>query len=156
MPKKFVDEPFCVSKKFWYQNFLCIGGGYHGFVENFLSHRTETKNFVREPFCVSESFWHGIKLWIRKGYHYSPLKFFCLTVPIKFGFQRFLTSINSTTDFYILCKRGGYQDFSWSIFLSHSIETFRSGTHLWFRKILVSKLFKHERGGGITVFRRNI
>ncbi len=31
-----------------------MGGRHHGFIEIFLSHRTETKNVVREPFCVSE------------------------------------------------------------------------------------------------------
>ena len=35
-------EHFCVSKEFWYRNFSSKGGGkLHGFVKNFLSHRTE-------------------------------------------------------------------------------------------------------------------
>ncbi len=34
-------------------------GGHHGFIEKFLSHRTETKNVVGEPFCVSENIWYG-------------------------------------------------------------------------------------------------
>ena len=41
VPKNFVGEPFCVSKKFWYRKLPCIGGGHHGFVENFWSHRTQ-------------------------------------------------------------------------------------------------------------------
>ena len=27
VPKNFVRKPFCVSKKFWYRKFSCIGGG---------------------------------------------------------------------------------------------------------------------------------
>ena len=45
VPKNFVGDHFCVSKKILYRKFLCIGGGHHGFAENFLSHRT--KNFRR-------------------------------------------------------------------------------------------------------------
>ena len=43
VPKNFVGDPFCVSKKFLFRKFSCIGGGggHHGFAENFLSHRPE-------------------------------------------------------------------------------------------------------------------
>ena len=42
VPIKFAGEHFCVSKEFWYRKFPSKGGGkLHGFVENFLSHRTE-------------------------------------------------------------------------------------------------------------------
>ncbi len=37
--------------------------GYHGFVEIFPCHRTETKNVVREHFRVSEKIWYGKKLY---------------------------------------------------------------------------------------------
>ena len=42
-PKKIDGGPFCVSKKFWYRKFSCIGEGrgHHGFLEKFLSHGTE-------------------------------------------------------------------------------------------------------------------
>ena len=37
VPKKFVGEPFCVSKEFWYRNFSSRGvGKLHGFVKNFF------------------------------------------------------------------------------------------------------------------------
>ena len=47
VPKKFVEEPFCVSEKFWYRNILWIrdGGGEGGsitiFCQKFLSHSTK-------------------------------------------------------------------------------------------------------------------
>ena len=44
--------------------------------------------------------------------------------------------------------------FSVENFLSHSTETFRRGTHLCLRKILVSKIFVHKRGRCVTVLRR--
>ena len=70
VPIKFVGEPFCVPKKFWYRKFFCRRGegGYHGFVEKFLSHKTETENFVRESFCVSEIFRYGKKFVNNDGY----------------------------------------------------------------------------------------
>ena len=33
-----------------------VWGKLHGFVENFLSHSTETKSFVKEPLCFPENF----------------------------------------------------------------------------------------------------
>ena len=62
--EKFVGEPFCVSKQFWFRRFssrrgwgsgLGIGGGYHSFVENFLSHSAE-------KLCM-ENFWYGKKVF---------------------------------------------------------------------------------------------
>ena len=35
--EKFVREPLCISKKFFYRKFSCIGGrGHHGFAESFF------------------------------------------------------------------------------------------------------------------------
>ena len=45
-------------------------------------------------------------------------------------------------------KRGGYHDFSFKIFLSHSTDKFRWGTLRCIRKFRVSKKFMHQRGGG--------
>ena len=66
--KKFVREPFCFSKKFWYQKFSCIEEkGHNGIVKKVLSHRTETKNSVREPSCFPESFGIEKNLWVGSG-----------------------------------------------------------------------------------------
>ena len=55
--RKFVGEPFCVSKELWYRKFSSKEGGkLHGFVEKFFISQ-DRKNFAREPFCVSENFW---------------------------------------------------------------------------------------------------
>ena len=36
-----VPRKICLSKKFWYRIFSCIGGKHHGFIENFWFHMTE-------------------------------------------------------------------------------------------------------------------
>ncbi len=59
-------QSFLVSK-FLMNRRLNGGGGHHGFIEIFLSHRTETKNVVREPFCVPENIWYGKKLYGSEG-----------------------------------------------------------------------------------------
>ena len=58
-------------------------------------------------------------------------------------FKEFL-QINSTTDFCTLCKR--VSRFSVGKFSPHSVENFRRGTRLCFRKVRVSKNFMPERG----------
>ena len=69
VPKYFIAEHFGVSEKFFYRKFSCIGGGgHHGFVEFFLSHRTETKSFVKEPYCFPEIFWYRKKIMDRRGF----------------------------------------------------------------------------------------
>ena len=55
------QSKFLVMKIFMHRR------GHHGFVENFLSHRTETKKFVKEPFCVSEIFWCRKKFMDKRG-----------------------------------------------------------------------------------------
>ena len=60
------------------------------------------------------------------------------------SFQRFNRNINSTTDFYILCKRGDITNFVQN-FLSHCTEKLRRRTFLCFKKFLVSKNFMHRR-----------
>ena len=78
VPIKFVGEPFCVSNDFWYRKVSSKRGGkLHGFVDFFLSHRTETKNFVQEPFCFPETFWYRKKiLWIGEGLSRFSAAFF--------------------------------------------------------------------------------
>ena len=53
-----------LSKKFMHRK----GGGHHGFVEYFLSHRTETKSFVKEIFCFPENFWYRKKFMDKRGH----------------------------------------------------------------------------------------
>ena len=69
----------------------------------------------------------------------------------KSSLRKFFTNINSTTDFYILCKRWGIAT-SVQNFLSHSTKKFRWGTIRCIRKFRVSKNFMHQRGG-ITILR---
>ena len=59
--------------------------------------------------------------------------------------RKFSTNINSTTDFYILCKR--VSRLFVQKFLSHSADKIRRRTLLCFERILVSKIFMHRRGG---------
>ena len=124
--KNFVGEHFGVSKKFWYPKLSCIGGGHHGFFENFLTHRTETTNFVREPFCVSENFWYRKLLCIRGGkgvLRFSVEKFLCHSTEIfRRGTLRFFRKILVSKNF--IHKRG-MSRFSVEHFLSHSAEEFR-------------------------------
>ena len=56
VPKNFVEEPFCVSEKFWYGKKIMdeMGG-----VTRFSGEKnclTVPKKFVEEPFCVSQNF----------------------------------------------------------------------------------------------------
>ena len=71
VPKKFVGEPFCVSKKFWYRKFSCIGEeDITVLSKKVLSHTTETKNLVREPSCIPENLWYRKDfMGKRGGYH---------------------------------------------------------------------------------------
>ena len=74
---------------------------------------------------------------------------------LKSSLRKFSTNINSTTDFYILCKRGGSRLFVQN-FLSHSTEKFRWGTLRCIRKFRVAKNFMHQREGGIKFLRRKL
>ena len=94
---------------------LLYAKGYHNFpLKNF--HLTVPKNFVREPFSVSLI--SGIKNYfcIREGVTtFLGPKIF-VTQYQKSSLRKCFTNINSTTDFYILCKRVGYHDFSLKMF----------------------------------------
>ena len=95
VPKKFVGEPFCASKIFYYRKNSRIGKEgvpITTFRRHFLSHRTET-------------FRRGTLLCFRKclvsknvsdqrgaGYHNFPSKLFCLTVPVHFVEESFCAS----------------------------------------------------------------
>ena len=117
--KKFVGEPVCVSKKFWYQKISCIGGGHHGFVEIFSL--TVPKNFVGEPFCVSEN------LGFRKT--------LCIIGGITIFHQKFLVSQYRKTSWrnpFVFQKISGME----------KIMDKRWGIKLFRRKFFVSELRK--------------
>ena len=61
--------------------------------------------------------------------------------------------MNSTTDFYILCKKVGITIFRWK-FLSHGAKKISSGALLCFRKNSGIEIFLAWEGGGFTIFRR--
>ena len=65
-------------------------------------------------------------------------------------FKGFFTNINSTIDFYTLCKR--VSRFSVENFLSHNAEKFRRRTLLFQKKNLVTKNVTDKRGGGYHDF----
>ena len=136
--KNFVGEHFCVSEKLWYRDFLWIGEGHHGFVQNFLSH--SDKMFRGEPLNVAEKFGYLEILCMRMGYHCFLFKLFLLTVPKKFVGENFAVSEK------LLCLRTGYYYFPLKIFLSHSTEKFRRWAFLCFRKIVVSRFLMNRRG----------
>ena len=79
VPKKFMGNPSMFQKNSGIEKTFCLGR-YHGFLSKNFS-LTVPKNCVGDPFCVSKNFRYRKILCIRTGYHYSPLKFFCLTVP---------------------------------------------------------------------------
>ena len=89
--------------------------GYHKFpLKNFRL--TVPKNFAGEPF--SGSLVSGIEHFYasERGLKRFSVEFFFVTQYQKSSLRKFSTNINSATDFYILCKRGGYHDFSFTMF----------------------------------------
>ena len=96
VPKKFVQEPFCVSEKFWYRKMLGIKEG-----------RVSRFSVKTVLFHSAEKFRTGTLLSSRKflvstnnrdkrggGYHDFPSKLFCLTVLKNFVEEPFLVSEN--------------------------------------------------------------
>ena len=129
VPKYFIGEHFGVSEKFFYRKLSCIGGGggHHGFVEFFLSHRTETKSFVKEHFCFPEIFWYRKNLWIRGGLSRFSFEIFMshsaenLRKGILLFLRKFLASKSFTDEkggitffrrkfFVSLCRKTSYRN----------------------------------------------
>ena len=103
------------------------------------------KFFVRETFSVS-LLPSTEKVLIREGdYQVFPLKIFCLTVAKIFVREFFIVSLFLRTE-KVWIKEGGVTRLSIGTFLSHSTEKLHRGILLCFRKYLVSKNFKEERG----------
>ena len=161
VPIKFVGEHFCVSKEFWYRKFPSKGGGkLHGFVENFLSHRTEKpspgNHFVFQKISGREKIFMdkrlgggGITIFRRKVFVslYQNISLENTLVFQKNFFNRIFSSIG-----------GGHHAFAEFFFVSQDRNEKRcKGTLLFFlfsRKFLVSKNFMDKRGH-VTIFSRN-
>ena len=174
MPTKFVGEPFCVSKEFWYRIVSSKGGGsFTVLSEIFSSHRTEKtspgNHYVFQKISGREKYFMD-----KRGRGITVLsKFFVSQDRNEKLFKgTLLFSGNFVVSKKIMDKRG-LSRFSVEIFMSHSAENFRKGILLFLRKFLVSKSFMDEkfRGhpfnisenlgyrkilciiGGITIFR---
>ena len=85
VPKKFVDEPFCVSEKIRYRKILRIVMGLHYYLLIFFCSRVP-KLFVPKHFGVSENFWFrkffsDERRWGLSRFFFPSL---CLTVRKKF------------------------------------------------------------------------
>ena len=152
MPKKFVGEPFCVSKEFRYRKVSSKrGGSFTVLWKIFLSHRTETKSFVKEPFCFPEIFWYRKKIHGSEGaYHVFQSKFSCLTVPKNFVRESYCFWENWWFRKILWMKRRGIT-FSVEKTWSHSAEKIRWGTLRCIRKIRVARNLMHQRDGGYQV-----
>ena len=89
LPKKFVEEPFCLRKFLVPKNVRDNrGGGYHYFLSKLFC-LTVPKNFVGEPFCVSLISGYRKILCVRGLCHDFPLKIFRPTVPKNFAEEPF-------------------------------------------------------------------
>ena len=76
--KHFVQQPFCVSQKFWFWIFL-RKKGYHVSFLNKLR-RTMPKRFIDEPFSISQKLRFQKLFRIRKGLSRYSVEYFCFTV----------------------------------------------------------------------------
>ena len=130
VPKKFVEEPFCISDNFCYRKMLRIRerGVSRFSVENFLSHNA--KNLRRGT----------LQCFIKFGYR----KISCLWRE----YYDFLWKICCLTVWYrkSLWIKGGVSQFPVKIVLSHSTESFHRGTLLCSRNFRESNNFTPKTG----------
>ena len=141
VPIKFVEH-FCVSKEFWYRKFSCKGGGkLHGFVEFFLSHRTEKTSPGNHYVFQKISGREKIFMDKRGGgrYHDFPSKSFCLTVPKYFIGEHFCVSEKIFLTKIFMHRRGGITVLPKFFVSQDRNEKLCKGTLLFSRKFLVSK-----------------
>ena len=157
MPIKFVGEPFCVSKEFWYRKVSSKGRGkLHGFVENFFisqdqktspgNHSVFQKVSFQEKYFIDKRGRGGFMIFRRV---------FCLTVPNYFIGEHFGVSEKF---FYrkFSCLGGGEASRFCRNFFSHRTETksfvkepFNFPEIFWYRKKFMEKMRL------ITIFSRN-
>ena len=128
----------------------------------FLSH--SAKNFVGNPFGVSENFGHRRSFRIRGGggegskwvLRFSEKNLYDNTGIFRRGTLLCCVSENFRSRKGSFDKRGEGERRNIKIsaenFLSHSAEKFRRGSLPGFKKILVSKIFMHGRGGALSCF----
>ena len=151
MPIKFVGEPFCVSKEFWYRKFSSKEGrSFTVLSKIFLSHRTEKtspgnhsvfqKISGREKYSME-----------KRGVSRFSVKLSCLSVPKTFVRESYCFWKKILVPKSIMDERG-VSRFSVENFWSHSAEKFRGhpfnvSENLGYRKILCII-------GSITFFRR--
>ena len=125
------------------------GGGYHVSPSKICCHTVPIK-FVGEPFCVSKEFRYR-KVPSKGGGSFTVLSKIFLshrTEKTSSGNHSVFQKISGREKYFMDKRgRGGYHDFP-SKFLSHCTEIFHWRTLLCFRKILLSKIFLHRRGGG--------
>ena len=145
MPKKFVGEPFNVLERFGYRKTLLLKKAILLVPAELFCRLRVPKSFEGELFKVSEKFEYGKNSCISKGYQYFLLKASSshsaevfvgepFTVSKKFGYRK-----------KILDK----EEISLSSVetpLSQSVDQFRRGTLLCFKKHLASKVFMQRRG----------
>ena len=129
-------------------------GGYHNFLLKFFclivpkKIRTETLRCSRK-FRVSNNFMDKRGEWVSR----VPVETFFLKVQKHFVEEPFCVSEN----FWYRKMLGIGEEVAQSSvvnFLSHSIETFRTGTLLCFGNFPTSKNFMDKKGAGITIFCR--
>ena len=139
-----VPRKFSLSKKFRDQKISCIGGGHHGFVENFCF--TIPKNFVRNPFCVAEKILASKIFMLKRGGGVSRLSVEIVTSYSSQTFRR--GSLLCFGKFPVsknIMHKSGTSRFSVENLLFHSTKKIRRGTNLCFRNFLLSKKFLDKR-----------
>ena len=120
--------------------------GYHDFPLKNLCLPVPRK-IVGEPFCVSKEFWYR-KVPSKGGGSFTVLsKIFSShrTEKISPGNHSVFQKISGREKYFM--DKGGYHDFPLK-FLSHCTKIFHWRTIWCFRKILLSKISMHRRGGG--------
>ena len=154
-PETFGGGTFLCFKNFLVgKNFVVKGGGSRFVVENVLSHTTEKvrretlPSFRKNLESKKNTDFRGA------GYHDFPSKLFCFTVPNLLVEEPFCVSQSfGYRKFY---SQEGISQFSKEKLLSHSVEIFRRGTFLCFRKILKTMIFSDKRAGRKRVSRFSV
>ena len=122
-------------------------GGHHDCPQIFLSHCIET--FRREHFIVSEKFWFR-NFSFRRGVGVSgfSVKLFCFTKPKEFVKEPFCVSGKFPDGKNVKERKGVGITTVLRYCLFFSSETFRRGTLLRFKNVLMSKNVKDGKKGG--------